>query len=462
MRSLGAVGSTIHSMIKFPTNQGIVTMETSRKAPWECRQLEKVQGPVPLRKTGDRENTEEIITISHEHPNQYVTMGAMLIADCKQLLAGVLRENRELKEGMIRKVQHPVWVANTIPVKLANRTWKAQVDYSSLNKVCANDMYLFLEEGEELASIMGYPYKYFLRLPKEYSQIRMAEDDEEKNRFHTKEGVYCFTYMPKELKNSTATLQRMMEKVLADQRGRKVEIFLEEIVIKCKNERDLVQDVEEILRKLKSMNIKIDPIMSSFGVKEGRFLGHIVANEGEAKGLVVKKFFGQGEQVQETTNANERETFNLSKKLQTKSTPTLRAWRLYLGKETIKEGSGVGIILVTPNEKMHSHVIRLKFKSSDHAINCEELLAGLAASVRKGTTPFHNLRITHLPKILNPKTEVLTGLATIKLEFLNQEVSVGIKTRPSVEDTSSSKKGKAVSNVPGAKPNYNWEASRSN
>ncbi|GKF02840.1 hypothetical protein Tco_0029763, partial [Tanacetum coccineum] len=71
-------------------------------------------------------------------------------------------------------------VANTIPVKLANGTWKVQVDYSSLNKVCAKDMYPFPEEGEELASIMGYPYKCFLRLLKEYNQIRMAEDDEEK------------------------------------------------------------------------------------------------------------------------------------------------------------------------------------------------------------------------------------------------------------------------------------------
>ncbi|GJV21872.1 hypothetical protein Tco_1370892 [Tanacetum coccineum] len=43
MRSLRAVGSTIHSMIKFLTNQGIVTMETSREAPWECRHLERVQ-----------------------------------------------------------------------------------------------------------------------------------------------------------------------------------------------------------------------------------------------------------------------------------------------------------------------------------------------------------------------------------------------------------------------------------
>ncbi|GJZ68560.1 reverse transcriptase domain-containing protein [Tanacetum coccineum] len=191
----------------------------------------------------------------------------------------------------------------------------------------------------------------------------------------------------------------------------------------------------------------------------------------EVEGSVVKKFFGQGEQVQKTPDANEGETSNLSKKLQAKLTPTPRAWRLYLGKEAIEEGSGIGIILVCPDEKMHSYAIRLKFNASDHAMDCEALLVGLVASASKGmkdlhvfidsltlvsqiernhtpatkqerkyneeimdaTTPFHRFRITHLPKILNSKTEVLTGLATIKLEFLNQEVSVGIKTRPSVE-----------------------------
>nr|GEX28771.1 reverse transcriptase domain-containing protein [Tanacetum cinerariifolium] len=44
MRSLRAVGSTIPSIIKFPTNQGTLTMETSREALWECKQLERVKG----------------------------------------------------------------------------------------------------------------------------------------------------------------------------------------------------------------------------------------------------------------------------------------------------------------------------------------------------------------------------------------------------------------------------------
>ncbi|GJV72408.1 reverse transcriptase domain-containing protein [Tanacetum coccineum] len=230
-------------------------------------------------------------------------------------------------EGLIRKVLPPKWITNAIPIKLTNETWKVQMDYSGLNKACAKDMYPLLEEGEELASLMGYPYKCFLQLPKEYNQIRMAEGDAENTGFHTEEGVYCFTHMPKELKNFTATLQRMMEKVLTDQRGWNVEIYLEVIVIKSKSELDLVLDVKETLRKLKRVNIKIDLAMSSFRVKEG--------------------------------------------------------------KEAIEEDSGIEIILVSPEEKMYSYAIRLKFKASNYAIDCEALLAGLAASDNQGMKDLH-------------------------------------------------------------------------
>ncbi|GKD04969.1 hypothetical protein Tco_1179943 [Tanacetum coccineum] len=42
MRSLGAVGSTIHSMIKFPTDNRVATLKTMREALWECRQIEEM------------------------------------------------------------------------------------------------------------------------------------------------------------------------------------------------------------------------------------------------------------------------------------------------------------------------------------------------------------------------------------------------------------------------------------
>ncbi|GKF64768.1 hypothetical protein Tco_0188216, partial [Tanacetum coccineum] len=92
-----------------------------------------------------------------------------------------------LKERIIRRVQYPEWVANAKLIKLANGTWQVQMDYSSLNKICAKDMFPFLVEEEELVSLIGYRYKCFLRLLKDNSQIRMAKDDEDKTGFHIEE-----------------------------------------------------------------------------------------------------------------------------------------------------------------------------------------------------------------------------------------------------------------------------------
>ncbi|GKE81139.1 hypothetical protein Tco_1551139 [Tanacetum coccineum] len=254
-------------------------------------------GSVSLEKTRSKEDIKEVFTISHECPDQYVTMGSMLTTNCKQLLADILRENIEVfawtgseSTTVPRLVmEHQLKIYPLVePVVHKRRPVAPKVRLALKERMfhwlgeglIRKDMYPFPEEGEELASLMEYPYKCFLLLLKEYSQIRMAEDDKENTEFHTEEGVYCFTYMPKELKNYAATLQRMMEKVLADQRGRNVEIHLEDIVIKGKSEQNLIQDVNEMLRKFRRVNIKIDPTMSSFGVKVGKFLGHMVTEEG--------------------------------------------------------------------------------------------------------------------------------------------------------------------------------------
>ncbi|GKA52830.1 reverse transcriptase domain-containing protein [Tanacetum coccineum] len=404
------------------TNQGVVTMETSREALRECKHLERVQD--------------------------------------------VVQENME-------------------------------IDYSGLNKACAKDMYPLPEEGEELASLMGYPYKCFLQLPKEYSQIRMAEEDDEKIGFHTEEGVYCFTHMPKELKNSATTLQRMMEKDQKEIRkvtnvghpkrrrrsnamstAKKRDNKLRAIGREGRNPDTCIlffrnHKVKVVIDGPMEETLKISGRERRLGkwATEIRTYDISYVQRKEVEGPVIRKFFGQGEQGLEII-------------------PRL---------EEIEEGLGIKIILASPEEKMYLYAIRLKFKASSYAMDYEALLAGLAASANQGmkdlhvfidsltlvaqvegnhtlatkqerrykkeimdaTVPFYRFRVTHLLKILNLKAEVLTGLATINLEYLNQEVSIGIKTRPSVEDTSSSKKGKTTNNAPEIKPKCTREASGS-
>ncbi|GJS76782.1 hypothetical protein Tco_0726663 [Tanacetum coccineum] len=43
MGSLGAIASTIHLMIKFPTSNGIATIATTRETLRQCKQIEEAQ-----------------------------------------------------------------------------------------------------------------------------------------------------------------------------------------------------------------------------------------------------------------------------------------------------------------------------------------------------------------------------------------------------------------------------------
>ncbi|GKD79420.1 reverse transcriptase domain-containing protein [Tanacetum coccineum] len=327
MRSLRAVSSTIHSMIKFPTNQGVVTMETSRETLRECKHLERVQGS--WKET--RSESTAVLRLVMEHQSKIYPLAKPVVHKRRPVapegrLALKERVFRWLGEGLIRK-----------------------------------DMYPFPEEGEELASLMGYPYKCFLRILKEYSQIRMAEDDEEKTSKRTWLDEQSRRSPPKE-KKETGNIVNIGH----PKRRRRSNAM--------------------------SMAKKQDNKLCAIG-REGRnpdtcFLCELTSTRWKLK-AVVKKFFGQGEQAERTPYANEGGTLTLSKKLQVKSTPVPRAWWLYLGKDTIEEGSGVGIILVSPEKKMHSYAIRLKFNASNHVMDCEALLAGLAASANQDMKDLH-------------------------------------------------------------------------
>ncbi|GKC57940.1 reverse transcriptase domain-containing protein [Tanacetum coccineum] len=107
------------------------------------------------------------------------------------------------------------------------------------------------------------------------------------------------------------------------------------------------------------------------------------------EGPLVNKFLGQGEHGLGTSGASREETISVGKELEPNLTPTPKAWRLYIGKEALKEGSGIGMILVSPDETIRSYTIRLNFKASEHSRDYEALLAGLVASAGQNIKYLH-------------------------------------------------------------------------
>ncbi|GJW60619.1 reverse transcriptase domain-containing protein [Tanacetum coccineum] len=93
----------------------------------------------------------------------------------------------------------------------------------------------------------------------------MAREDEEKTAFYTEQGTYCYMKMPFGLKNAGATYQRLVDSTFQSQIGRNLEAYVDDMVIKSKDEKDLLADIAETFENLKAINMKLNPKKCSFG-----------------------------------------------------------------------------------------------------------------------------------------------------------------------------------------------------
>ncbi|GJS03653.1 reverse transcriptase domain-containing protein [Tanacetum coccineum] len=127
---------------------------------------------------------------------------------------------------------------------------------------------------------MGFKYKCFQDAYKGYHQIQMAKEDEEKTAFYTDQGTYSYTKTPFGLKNAGATYQRLVDSTFQSQIGRNLEAYVDDMLIKSKDERMLLADISETFDNLRKINMKLNPNKCSFRVEEGKFLGYMVTSEG--------------------------------------------------------------------------------------------------------------------------------------------------------------------------------------
>ena len=86
--------------------------------------------------------------------------------------------------------------------------------------------------------------------------------------------------MPFGLKNAGSTYQRMMTKMFEPQLGKKVEVYIDDIVVKSKLVSEHVMDLTSIFEILREHNLRLNASKCSFGVGLGKFLGYMVTHRG--------------------------------------------------------------------------------------------------------------------------------------------------------------------------------------
>ena len=188
--------------------------------------------------------------------------------------------DRLLAARFIWEVLHPEWLANPVVVPKANGKLRMCVDYSDLNKACPKDPFPLPRIDQIVDSTAGCDLLCFLDAYSGYHQICMSREDEEKTSFTTPAGSFCYTCMPFGLKNAGPTYQRAMRVALHDQLGRNVEAYIDDLVVKTRDQATLIGDLAETFDNLRRIQMKLNPDKCVFGVPLGRLLGFLVSSRG--------------------------------------------------------------------------------------------------------------------------------------------------------------------------------------
>ena len=91
---------------------------------------------------------------------------------------------------------------------------------------------------------------------------------------------YHYTVMFFRLKNIEAKYQRMMTRMFRDTIGRTVEMYIDDMVVKSKQETRHIEDLQGVFEVLRQHKLRLNTDKCAFGVKAGKFLGHLITNRG--------------------------------------------------------------------------------------------------------------------------------------------------------------------------------------
>ena len=121
------------------------------------------------------------------------------------------------------------------------------------------------------------------------------ENNQEKTSFVTSQRLYYDKVMPFGLKNTGATYQRSVNCMFFHEIERTVEVYVDDMLVKSKDEANHLDDLKETFSTLCKYNMKLNLAKCVFTVASGKFLGSVVsqqdieANPDKVKGIIEVK-----------------------------------------------------------------------------------------------------------------------------------------------------------------------------
>ncbi len=146
------------------------------------------------------------------------------------------------------------------------------MNYWKLNALIKRDRYSILLIDEVLARIQGSKYLIRLDIIVAFNKLRMSSESENLTTFVTFFDVYKYRIMLFELTNESASFQHYINDVLFECLHKFCQTYLNDILIYSKTLKEHRTHVNEVLDKLREVDLQIDIDKCEFKIQKTSFL----------------------------------------------------------------------------------------------------------------------------------------------------------------------------------------------
>ena len=179
--------------------------------------------------------------------------------------------------GIIAPIRFSEWVFNLVPARKKTGEIRLYFDLKNVNKVSPKDNYPLPKMDHILQRVVGSSRISLLDGFSGNNQILVHLDDQEKTSFTTPWGTFVYVKMPFGLKNAGATFQREMDIAFSKKIHDFLVIYLDDLTVFPKSVQQHLDHLRHVFLKCRKYGIYLSPKKFSFGLEEGKILGHIIS-----------------------------------------------------------------------------------------------------------------------------------------------------------------------------------------
>ncbi|KAI8480272.1 hypothetical protein Bbelb_419750 [Branchiostoma belcheri] len=264
-----------------PTHPPTIDLQQSELSPAQAAQLRKlVDTYADVFSAGSRDRGRTKLTSHRIHTGDCPPIKQRPHRTPLHRQAEIHRQvDAMLADDVIEPSQSP-WASPVVLARKKDGSFRFCVDYRKLNQATVKDAHPLPRTDVVLDALAGSAFFTTLDLTSGYWQVNIDPDDREKTAFTTGRGLYQFKVMPFGLTNAPSTFQRLMELLLAGLDWQTCLAYLDDIIVFSRTFQEHLTTLEEVFRRFRTANLKLNAKKCQFAQPRVRFLGHIVSKAG--------------------------------------------------------------------------------------------------------------------------------------------------------------------------------------